>query len=61
VLHLFDGLLAPSLGEVLVAPVVENAIVEPILIDCREFVLQRPVEILDPPPDGSFKALRKTP
>src|ERR1700722_8167262 len=46
-LHLFDGLFAPSLGEVLVAPVIQNAIVQPVLVDCREFVLQRSIEIID--------------
>ena len=47
VLHLFDQFLAPSLGEVLVAPVIQNAIVQPVLVDCREFVLQRSIEIID--------------
>src|ERR1700729_2782754 len=46
-LHLFDGLFAPSLGEVLVAPVIQNAIVQPVLVDRREFVLQRSIEIFD--------------
>src|SRR3984957_13066079 len=46
-LHLFDGLFAPSLGEVLVAPVIQNAIVQPVLVDRREFVLQRSIEIID--------------
>jgi hypothetical protein len=45
--HFLDRLHAPSLGEVLVAPVVENAVVQPVLVDRRKFVSQRLVEVFD--------------
>jgi hypothetical protein len=47
VLHLLNGFLAPLLGEVLEAPVVEQTIVQPILVDGRELMPQTAVEILD--------------
>src|SRR6266478_4206087 len=47
VFHLFDGLLAPFFGESLVAPVLEQAIVQPILIDGRKLVTQRLVEVFN--------------
>src|SRR5712671_4460487 len=47
VLHLLDRFLAPLLGERLEAPVVEQAIVQPVLVDGRELMPQTAVEILD--------------
>lgn len=47
VVHFLDRFGAPGLGEILVAPIVEDAIVEPILVDRGEFVSQRPVEEFD--------------
>ena len=46
-LHLLDGFLAPLLGERLVAPIIEQAIMQPVLIDRRQLVTQRVVEIFD--------------
>ena len=47
VLHLLDGFLAPLFGERFVAPIVEQAIMQPILIDRGQFVPQRLVEKID--------------
>src|ERR1051325_7801712 len=47
VLHLLDRFLAPLFGERLVAPVVEQAVVQPILVDGGQLVPQPPVEELD--------------
>ena len=47
VLHFFDRLLAPGLGEVLEAPVVENSVVQPILIDGRQLMAESLVQVLD--------------
>ncbi len=47
VMHLLDGFLALLLGELGVAPVVEQAVVQPVLIDGGEFARQRLIEILD--------------
>src|SRR5262249_38386214 len=45
--HLFDRFLAPLLGQCPVAPVVEQPIVQPILIDGGHLVAQGFVEIFD--------------
>ena len=45
--HLLDQLLPPSVGELPVAPVVENPIVEPVLVDGGEFTAEGLVEIVD--------------
>ena len=47
VLHLLDRLLAPILGEVAVAPVVQQPVMQPVLVDGRQFVPQAAVEIFD--------------
>ena len=47
VLHLFDRFFAPSLGEVLVAPIIQHAVVQPVLVDRCQFVLQRSIKIVD--------------
>src|SRR6202030_4764184 len=47
VLHLFDGLFAPFLGKGLVAPVLKQTIMQPILVDGGELVTQRLVEEFD--------------
>src|SRR5580704_10152241 len=44
VLHLLDRFLAPLLGERLVAPIVEQPVMQPVLVDCRQFVPQRLIE-----------------
>jgi hypothetical protein len=46
-LHLVDRLVPFELRELLHAPVIEHPIVQPILVDRREFVLERQVEQLD--------------
>src|SRR5262252_3717564 len=46
-LHLFDGFLAPLFGEGLVAPIVEQAVMQPILIDGRQFMPQPLVEVIE--------------
>src|SRR5215510_15232491 len=46
-LHFLDRFLAPLLRQILVAPVVEQPVVKPILIDRRQFVPKRFVEKLD--------------
>ena len=47
VLHLLDRFLALLLGEPREAPIVEQAVMQPILIDGGELVRQRLVEIFD--------------
>ena len=47
VVHLLDGLFALLLGELGEAPIVEQAIVQPVLIDGAELKLQRFVQGLD--------------
>lgn len=47
VLHLLNGFLAPLFGETLVASIVENAVVEPVLVDCRQFAAQASIEIVE--------------
>jgi hypothetical protein len=47
VFHFLDRFLAPLLGQILVAPIVEQAVMQPILIYRRELVAQRFVEIVD--------------
>src|SRR4051794_21447180 len=47
VLHFLDRFLAPFLGEILVTPVIEDAIMQPILIDGCEFAAQSAIEIFD--------------
>src|ERR1043165_7161275 len=47
VLHLLDRFLAPLLGEVLVAPVVEQPVMQPVLIDRGQLAAQALVEIVD--------------
>src|SRR5439155_9772167 len=47
VLHLLDRLLALLLGELGEAPVVEHAVVQPILVDGAELVLERLVKDVD--------------
>jgi hypothetical protein len=47
VLHLLDRFLAPLLGEVLQAPVVQQAVVQPVLVDGRQFVSQGLVQEID--------------
>jgi hypothetical protein len=46
-LHFLDRFLAPLLRQVLVAPVVEQPIVQPVLIDRCQLMPQRFVEKLD--------------
>ena len=45
--HLFNRILTPFLGELFVAPIVENAIMQPILIDGRQFASETAIEIID--------------
>src|SRR5262245_18956422 len=63
-LHLLDGFLAPFLGEVPVAPVVQHPVVNPVLVDCGELAAQPFVELFNdsgialhgPAPDrGNFE------
>ena len=46
-LHFLDRFLAPLLRQVFVAPVVEQPVMQPILIDRRQLVPKRFVEKLD--------------
>src|SRR5262249_33249700 len=46
-LHLFDGLFAPLLGQRLVAPIVEQTVMQPVLIDGSQFVPQRLIEEIE--------------
>src|SRR5262249_3603482 len=45
--HLFDRFLALLLGELGVAPVVEHAVVQPILVNRTQFVLESIIENID--------------
>src|SRR5215468_4110574 len=47
VVHLLDGFLAPDLGHLQEAPIVEQAEMQPILIDRGQFATQTLVEIFD--------------
>ena len=47
VVHLLDGFLTLLLGELCVAPVVQKAIMQPILVDGPQFEKQRFVKPLD--------------
>jgi hypothetical protein len=47
VFHLLDRFLAPFLGEHLVAPVLQQPIVQPVLVDRGQLMPQRLVEIFD--------------
>src|SRR6202044_3788274 len=47
VLHLLDGLLAPLLGEIAIAPIVQQPVMQPILVDRGKFMPQGLVEIID--------------
>jgi hypothetical protein len=47
VLHLLDRFLAPLLGEILVAPIIEQPVMQPVLVDGRELVAERLVQIFD--------------
>ena len=49
VVHLLDALGARLVGEMAVAPVLLEAIVQPVLADRRQLAAQRLVEILDDP------------
>jgi hypothetical protein len=46
-LHLLDRFLAPLLGQRFQAPVVQQPVVQPVLIDRGELMPQRLVEIFD--------------
>ena len=46
-LHLFNGFLAPCLGERLLAPNVEQTVMQPVLVHRGELVAQRFVEVFD--------------
>src|SRR5690606_10336978 len=47
VLHLVDRFLPLVLGELLDSPVLQHAVVQPVLVDGGEFVGERLVEVLD--------------
>ncbi len=47
VLHLLDRFLAPDLGHLQQAPIVEKPVVQPVLVDGGELVAQALVEIID--------------
>jgi hypothetical protein len=47
VLHLFDGFLAPGLGHLQQAPIVEYPVMQPVLVDGGKFAAEAPVEIVD--------------
>jgi len=47
VLHLLDGFRAPFLGEVLDAPVVQQAVMQPVLVDRGQFVAERLVQVFN--------------
>ena len=47
VLHLLDTLLAPDLGHLEQAPIIEDPVVQPVLVDRRQLVAQPLVEIFD--------------
>jgi hypothetical protein len=46
-MHLLDRLLALLGGKLGIAPVVEQAVMQPVLVDRRHLVAQRPVEQID--------------
>ena len=46
-LHLLDGFLAPMFGEIPIAPVVEQPVMQPILVDGCQLSAQRGIEILN--------------
>src|ERR1700752_1104866 len=45
--NFFDGFLAPLLGERLVAPIVQQPVMQPVLVDRGQFVPERLVEEID--------------
>ena len=45
--HLLDAFLAAFLGHMAEAPVLLQPVVQPILADCRQFMAQGLVEVLD--------------
>jgi hypothetical protein len=47
VFHFLDRFLAPLLCQILVTPIVEQSVMEPVLIDRGQFVPQRSIEKLD--------------
>src|SRR5918997_5772386 len=47
VVHLLDGFLAPGLGEALVAPIIQEPVMQPVLVDRRQLAAQAAIEILD--------------
>jgi hypothetical protein len=46
-LHFFNRFLAPRLGQFLVAPIVEQAVMQPVLVDRGELVAQCFIEVFD--------------
>src|SRR5579863_214487 len=46
-LHLFNRFFAPRLGQHLVAPVVEQTVMQPVLVHRGELVAQRVIEVFD--------------
>src|SRR6516165_6639251 len=46
-LHLFDRFFMPLLGERLVAPIVKEPVMKPVLVHCRQLTSKALVEILD--------------
>jgi hypothetical protein len=46
-LHLIDRLVPLIVGEPVHAPIVEHAVVQPILVDRRQLVPERVIEMLD--------------
>jgi len=47
VLHFLDRFLAPFPGEILQAPIVEQPVVQPVLVDRSQFVAERLVQEID--------------
>src|SRR5262249_34000730 len=47
VFHFLNRFLAPLLCQILVTPIVEQSVMEPVLIDRGQFVPQRSIEKLD--------------
>ena len=47
VVHLFDAFLAPDLGHLQEAPIVQDPVVQPVLVDGGELMTQALVEIVD--------------
>jgi hypothetical protein len=58
VLHLFDGFLAPDLGHFQEAPIVQDPVVQPILVDRGKFAAQALVEVIDDLGIALHRALR---